>query len=217
MRFSPFISLLLVVNFCTAQTKISSTVFIPSLDSLTYSCTLFFVKQASADLAQFNYKAKGQILNYLPSPGWNFATNSPILTLSFADLFNAINFKRTTKAQAQRIVLGYETGMNAALIEVAQLHASLSNQLNFYNSSLEVLSLENQRFSIVEKDFQNNTIPPSQFLAAQISYANLLNTLQQKLFDLYRSRSELLIKARKGDWVSLPDELLNNSPNTAVK
>jgi hypothetical protein len=202
--------ILLSLN-CNSQDRINQVSFVPELENLKSSCQHFFIKQAVADLAQFNYKIKGQLLNYLPSPGWNFATQTPILAFSFSSIFQAINTKRSNRAQAQRIVLQYETQMNSALIEVVQLHESLKNQLTFYNSSLEILDLEKQRFSIVQKDFNNSLIAPSLYLAAQINFANLSNSLNQKLYDLYRSRSELLIKAKKGDWVALPVSLsLNN-------
>lgn len=217
LRFWSFCYILLVINYCNAQPPISQAIFLPSLDSLKASCINFYIKQAIADLEQFNYKSKGQILNYLPSPGWNFATASPILSLSFNDLYQAINTRRINKAQAQSIVLSYEAAMNAALIEVMQLHTALSFQVQFYNASLEILELEKQRFSIVQIDFDKSLIPPSQYLAAQISFANLKNAINQKLFELYRSRSELLIKAKKGDWVSLPDGLLKHSPNNHAR
>lgn len=216
-RVTIVLSFVLSSFLVQAQSQINPGIFLPSLDSLKASCINFYKKQAVADLHQYNYKTKGQVLNFLPSPGWNFATQSPILTVSFADVFRAVNTKRTNKAQSKRIVLSYEAEMNAALIEVVQLHASLANQLNLYNSSLEILELEKQKFSIIQKDFDQSIIPPSQYLAAQISFANLSNNLNQKLYDLYRSRSELLIKAKKGDWVSLPDGLLSLSNNLQAK
>ena len=94
--------------------------------------------------------------------------------------------------------------MNAALIEVTQLHASLVNQLNLYNASLKVLELEKQKFSMVDKDYTLAVIPPSAYLTAQIAFSTLENNLNVRLFDLQRAKAELLIKAKKGDWVALP-------------
>lgn len=186
-----------------SQTPIPAT-FIPNLDSLKSSCKYFYTKQAIADLSQFDYRVKFQLLNYLPSPGWNVATNSPIFTVNFSDIFRAVNLRRQNVAQARRIILFYESQMNAALIEVTQLHASLVNQLNLYNASLKVLELEKQKFSMVEKDYTLAVIPPSEYLTAQIAFSTLENNLNVRLFDLQRAKAELLIKAKKGDWVALP-------------
>jgi hypothetical protein len=193
-----------------SQTPIPTT-FIPNLDSLKTSCKYFYTKQAVADLSQFDYKVKGQFLNYIPSPGWNFATGSPILTANFSDVFRAVNLRRANVAQARRIILLYETQMNAALIEVVQLHASLTNQLNLYNASLKVLELEKQKFSMVEKDYTLAIIPPSEHITAQIAFSTLENNLNVRLFDLQKAKADLFIKAKKGDWVALPFSSFNVS------
>ena len=193
-----------------SQTPIPAT-FIPNLDSLKTSCKYFYTKQAIADLSQFDYRVKFQLLNFLPSPGWNVATNSPILTINFSDIFRAVNLRRQNVAQARRIILLYETQMNAALIEVVQLHASLANQLNLYNASLKVLELEKQKFSMVEKDYTLAIIPPSEHITAQIAFSTLENNLNVRLFDLQKAKADLLIKAKKGDWVALPFSSFNVS------
>jgi outer membrane protein TolC len=194
--FFPFLSL--------AQINDS---FIPNLDSLKASCKFFYTKQAVADLTQFDYKTKGQVLNYLPSIGWNVAANSPIFTIN----------KRANIAQAKRIILVYETQMNAALIEVIQLHASLINQLNLYLASLKLLELERQKFLLIEKDYQKGIAQPSAYLTAQISFSTLENNLNARLFDLQKSKADLLIKAKKGDWVALPLSHFNSHLTTTVK
>jgi hypothetical protein len=204
--FFPFLSL--------AQINDS---FIPNLDSLKASCKFFYTKQAIADLSQFDYRVKFQLLNFLPSPGWNVATNSPIFSINFSDIFRAVNLRRQNVAQARRIILLYESQMNAALIEVTQLHASLVNQLNLYNASLKVLELEKQKFSMVEKDYTLAVIPPSEYLTAQIAFSTLENNLNVRLFDLQRAKAELLIKAKKGDWVALPFHSFNVSLKFPVK
>lgn len=204
--FFPFLSL--------AQINDS---FIPNLDSLKASCKFFYTKQAIADLSQFDYRVKFQLLNFLPSPGWNVATNSPIFSINFSDIFRAVNLRRQNVAQARRIILLYESQMNAALIEVTQLHASLVNQLNLYNASLKVLELEKQKFSMVEKDYTLAVIPPSDYLTAQIAFSTLENNLNVRLFDLQRAKAELLIKAKKGDWVALPFHSFNVSLKFPVK
>jgi hypothetical protein len=208
--------LLLVSTNLPAQTPIPAT-FIPNLDSLKSSCKYFYTKQAIADLSQFDYRVKFQLLNYLPSPGWNVATNSPIFSINFSDIFRAVNLRRQNVAQARRIILLYESQMNAALIEVTQLHASLVNQLNLYNASLKVLELEKQKFSMVEKDYTLAVIPPSEYLTAQIAFSTLENNLNVRLFDLQRAKAELLIKAKKGDWVALPFHSFNVSLKFPVK
>lgn len=204
--FFPFLSL--------AQINDS---FIPNLDSLKASCKFFYTKQAVADLTQFDYRVKLQLLNFLPSPGWNVATNSPIFTINFSDIFRAVNLRRQNVAQARRIILLYESQMNAALIEVVQLHASLTNQLHVYNQSLKVLELEKQKFSMVEKDYTLAIIPPSEYLTAQIAFSTLENNLNVRLFDLQKAKAELLIKAKKGDWVALPFHSFNVSLKFPVK
>ncbi len=193
--------ILLVSEKLTAQT-VSIEVFLPPLDTLHKSCINFYKKQAIAELEQFNYRSKGKILNYLPMPGWNYA-GTPMLTVNTSIFFQAINFDRSMKAQARQIVRTNETLMNAALIEVTQFYQALTYQVLVYNSSIERLELEKQKFSITQKDFENSLILPSQYLAGQISLSSEKNQVNQKLYDLYRSRSELLIKAKKGDWVSL--------------
>lgn len=204
--FFPFLSL--------AQINDS---FIPNLDSLKASCKFFYTKQAVADLTQFDYKTKGQVLNYLPSIGWNVAANSPIFTINTNEIFSGINNKRANIAQAKRIILAYETQMNAALIEVIQLHASLINQLNLYLASLKLLELERQKFLLIEKDYQKGIAQPSAYLTAQISFSTLENNLNARLFDLQKSKADLLIKAKKGDWVALPLSHFNSHLTTTVK
>jgi hypothetical protein len=107
--------------------------------------------------------------------------------------------------------------MNAALIEVVQLHASLVNQLNLYNNSIKVLELEKQKFSMVEKDYTNALIAPSEHLTAQIAFSTLANNLNIRLFDLQKAKAELLIKAKKGDWVALPFSSFNVSLKFPLK
>lgn len=204
--FFPFLSL--------AQINDS---FIPNLDSLKASCKFFHTKQAIADLSQFDYRVKFQLLNYLPSPGWNVATNSPIFSINFSDIFRAVNLRRQNVAQARRIILLYESQMNAALIEVIQLHASLINQLNLYLASLKLLELERQKFLLIEKDYQKGIAQPSAYLTAQISFSTLENNLNARLFDLQKSKADLLIKAKKGDWVALPLSSFNVSLKFQLK
>ncbi|MFM7853289.1 MAG: TolC family protein, partial [Flammeovirgaceae bacterium] len=188
------ISLTLICQFSFGQINDD---FIPNIDSLKSSCIHFYAKRAIADLTAYNYKIKWQVLNYLPSPGWNVATNSPILQINFGDIFRAVNLRRQNVAQARRIILYYESEMNAALIEVTQLHQSLVNQLHLYNSSIKVLELEKQKFDMVEKDYTNTIIPPSEYLTAQIAFSTLQNNLNIRLFDLQKAKAELLIKAKK--------------------
>lgn len=107
--------------------------------------------------------------------------------------------------------------MNAALIEVTQLHASLANQLQLYNASLKVLELEKQKFSMVEKDYTLAIIPPSEHITAQIAFSTLENNLNIRLFDLQKAKAELLIKAKKGDWVALPFSSFNVSLKFPIK
>jgi hypothetical protein len=212
--FVNILTILLVIIFSPAKTQICEA-FVPNLDSLKNSCQYFYTKQAIADLAQFDYRIKAQFLNYIPSPGWNVATNSPIFSINFSDIFRVVNLRRQNIAQARRIILFYEAQMNAALIEVTQLHTSLTNQLSLYNASLKVLELEKQKFSMVEKDYTLAVIPPSEFLTAQIAFNNLINNLNVRLFDLQKAKAELLIKAKKGDWVALPVSIV--PPNLQVK
>ncbi|MCA4900655.1 MAG: hypothetical protein ING88_17945 [Cytophagales bacterium] len=145
------------------------------------------------------------------------ATNSPIFTVNFSDIFRAVNLRRQNVAQARRIILLYESQMNAALIEVTQLHASLANQLQLYNASLKVLELEKQKFSMVEKDYTLAIIPPSEHITAQIAFSTLENNLNIRLFDLQKAKAELLIKAKKGDWVALPFSSFNVSLKFPIK
>ena len=216
LTISPFFTFFIVNHCLLAQNPISPE-FIPNLDSLKSSCKYFYTKQAIADLSQFDYKVKFQFLNYLPSPGWNVATNSPIFTVNFSDIFRVANLRRQNVAQARRIILFYEAQMNAALIEVTQLHRSLANQLQLYNSSIKVLELEKQKFSMVEKDYALALIPPSEHLTAQIAFSTLENNLNVRLFDLQKAKAELLIKAKKGDWVALPFSSFNVSLKFPLK
>jgi hypothetical protein len=208
-----FLHLLFITLFSNAQAPITDDSFLPNLDSLKISTKIFYLKQANADLAQFQYATKGKVLKYIPSLGYNVATASPIFTLNISDLFSATNTKRQIKAQEQRIILLYETQYNQNLIEVTQLHEALSNQVVFYNTWLLITDLEAQKLSIIKKDYENNLVPPSTWLNAQIQFENLSNSIKQKLFELYKARSELLTKAKKGDWVALP-VLSNNSLNS---
>jgi hypothetical protein len=76
---------------------------------------------------------------------------------------------------------------------------------------LKLLELERQKFLLIEKDYQKGIAQPSAFLTAQISFSTLENNLNARLFDLQKSKADLLIKAKKGDWVALPFSSFNVS------
>ncbi len=213
------ILLLLFVNtFVPAQsihTSDKNLIFpvssVPEIDSLQTSITKYFQEKTLAELEQYNYKTRAQWLKFLPSPGWNFILNSPVISYNFSDVANAVNYKYIRKATVNAIIQANQVELNSTWYEIVLLRETLTSKINAYNATFDLLSLHTAKFEIVEKGYNKNEITPSDFLNAKLSLASFTNSLQKDFSALVQLRNELLIKSKKGDAIPLFDKLLYSS------
>gem|GEM_PF-5446317 len=212
-QISAFLCLLLVYTGATAQTEIRPETFIPCLDTLKKALEGHFLALSDVELSQFRTRTKANFLNYLPSPGWNFSTNAPVLSWNLSELFSAVNARQVNKASVQAIREKWQAQYQAAWIEVQMHHQNLTAQIVTYNASLELLEIHRARFEITQRSYQSNEITPSDFLTAKASFLQIRNSAAQKYLELIQLRNELFIKSKKGDSSSL----FGISPNVSIK
>lgn len=203
-------------NISLAQNHIIEDQFIPPLDSLKNQVVKFYQCQALAQIEQYQYKTKANWLNYIPSPGWNFTVNAPVLSYNLSELYQAVNAKRSRRATLKAIIALNEVQLNLAWSEIALLRETLLNRVQAYNASLELLTLHQTKFQIIEKGFTQSEITPSEFLTARLTLATFTNDLRKEYSTLFQLRNELLIKSKKGERLSLSD-VLNETLNRPVK
>jgi hypothetical protein len=194
---------LLIVNSCSGQNRIYPVDFVDSLDTLQSSIVQFYREKALAELENYNYRTRAHWLKYLPSPGWNFIFNSPIISYNFSDVANAINAKHIRKATITAILQANQVQMNSAWYELVLQRETLISKINAYNSTLNLLELYQAKYEIVEMGFVKNEITPSDYLSAKLTLASFKNSLEKDFSTLVQLRNELLIKAKKGKTISL--------------
>lgn len=194
---------LIFITFQTkAQIKIDST-FIPNYDSLKLSLQDFYRRKTTAEQQQYKYKQKWRWLKYLPSVGYSFFLNTPIVSYNTNEVYNAINDKHIIRAQCESLSQINETLYNEDLTEVKYTVEILRDRIQQYNSQLMIFDLEKKRYEIVEKSYTNKEITPTEFITKQIDYNNFQGQLRKEYTDIKILRNEILIKAKKTAWNSL--------------
>lgn len=205
VRFCFIACLLFVFIYSHSQNSISVIDFVPPLDTLQRSIIKFHRESALAELENYNYKTRANWLRYIPSPGWNFVMNSPVISYNFSDVADAINAKHIRKATVNAIIQTHTVEMNSAWSELVILRESLISKIQAYNGTFDLLTLYKKKFEIVEKGFAVNEVTPSDYLNAKLVFASFYNSLQKEFSTLVQLRNELLIKSKKGVRISLFD------------
>jgi hypothetical protein len=185
-----------------AQSKIDST-FIPHIDSLKTSLRLFYQVKSDAEQEEFKYKSKFKFLRFLPSIGWDAFRMSPIVSVNSNSIYYEINRRRETNAKLSGLEKTNEVQYNSDISNITFLRNTLQRKVFYYNAQIELLLLEEQRFQIIEKAYDNHEIVPSEYLTKQIAYQGFKNSIKLLEVELYDMRNKILTISKQAPWESL--------------
>jgi len=208
LRFCLVLLLLFVITFSPAQNPIQPA-FVPHSDSLRTSLIQSYRAEALAELEQYNYKTKAKWLNFIPSPG--ITLGAPTINYNLSNVAQAINGKHIKAATQDAILLRWQVQLNSAWSEIVLLRETLLNRIEAYNASLDLVQLHQAKFEIIEKGYSKSEVTPSEYLTGKLALASIFNELRKEFSALVSLRNELLIKAKKGNTISLFDGLLQSS------
>lgn len=171
-----------------------------SFDSLKYSLRVFYIKKTEAEQTQFKTKIKYKWLKFVPSIGWNFGLNSPVVGYNTNDLVNALNHKTNKEAILSGFERQNEVLYNDAVTEVKYLLKNLNFMLKQYYSGVTVFNLQKDLFLIIERQYQKGELLPSEYLQKKIAYEKVLMDREKLKYKLIEMRNTILIKGKMNEY-----------------
>lgn len=187
-----------------SQALLDTSQFLPHRKDLEEHLRKFYTKKKEALKAEFQTKNKYKFLRFLPSLGYNFIQNTPIMIFSSSQIESYQNTKATQKAKIQSIERVNEVDFNEILNEVIQLRETLKNRIDYYNSRVKNFEIQKALFiEIIEKQYKNREIPPSEYLKQLKDFQTQLNLIEYEYFQILEAKNTILIKSKVFKWSEL--------------
>lgn len=142
---------------------------IVSEDSLTASTRRYYLRKMESEMTEFSYREKGKWLKYMPRLGFSLIRFFPIADYDTRLLYEAKNDRVRKNAKLQSIQQKNELAFQKTVNSLKSLYRLLQAKINYYNASLTVDKLKTQHLAIIEQQYQNAEIRPTQYLQAKVS------------------------------------------------
>lgn len=188
-----FLCLFLIISdFSYGQTQIDTATFIPGIDSLKSDLKKYYGQKTAAEILEYNYSVKNRWLRFIPTIGFSIVPLSPILALNTNGLVQYAEHTAQKKAKMMNIVRMNSLQYEKECITLSYQYLDLKSKIVVYNFKVENFALQTSRFEINKKAYNNNEIPPSEYLNRQIEYNNLISDLKSMEMELNSLKYKIL-------------------------
>ena len=188
-----FLCLFLIIsNFSYGQTQIDTATFIPGIDSLKSDLKKYYGQKTAAEILEYNYSVKNRWLRFIPTIGFSIVPLSPILALNTNGLVQYAEHAAQKKAKMMNIVRMNSLQYEKECITLSYQYLDLKSKIVVYNFKVENFVLQTSKFEISKKAYNNNEIPPSEYLNRQIEYNNLISDLKSMEMELNSLKYKIL-------------------------
>lgn len=188
-----FLCLFLIIsNFSYGQTQIDTATFIPGIDSLKSDLKNYYDQKTAAEILEYNYSVKNRWLRFIPTIGFSIVPLSPILALNTNGLVQYAEHAAQKKAKMMNIVRMNSLQYEKECITLSYQYLDLKSKIVVYNFKVDNFVLQTSKFEISKKAYNNNEIPPSEYLNRQIEYNNLISDLKSMEMELNSLKYKIL-------------------------
>ena len=149
--------------------RISIEEFVLSQDSLIENARRYYLRKMESEMTEYAYQEKGKWLKFMPRLGFSLIRFTPIADYDTRLLYEAKNDRIRKNAKLQSIQKKNELAFQGTANSLKSLYRLLQAKIDFYNAYLSVNDLKAQHMAIIEQQYQNAEIPPTQYLLAKIT------------------------------------------------
>lgn len=161
-------TLLVGCSFSYGQ-RISIDEFTMIEDSLVENARRYYLRKMESEMTEYAYQEKGKWLKYMPRLGFSLARFTPIADYDTCLIYEAKNDRIRKNAKLQSIQKKNELTFQETVNSLKSLYRLLQAKVNYYNAHLSVDELKEQHLAIIEQQYQNAEIPPTQYLQIKIT------------------------------------------------
>lgn len=188
-----FLGLFLIISiFSYGQTKIDTATFIPGIENLKSDLKKYYDDKTAAEILEYNYSVKNRWLRFIPTIGFTVVPLSPILALNTTGLVQYAEHSAQKKAKIMNIERINSLQFEKECISLSYQYLDLKSKIVVYNFKVENFALQTSMFEITKKGYNNNEIPPSEYLNRQIEYNNLISDLKSMEMELNSLKYKIL-------------------------
>ena len=159
---------LLAYSYSDGQ-RINIEEFVLNQDSLIENARRYYLRKMESEMTEYAYQEKGKWLKFMPRLGFSLTRFTPIADYDTRLLYEAKNDRIRKDAKLQSIQKKNELAFQETANSLKSLYRLLLAKINFYNAYLSVDDLKAQHMAIIEQQYQNAEIPPTQYLLAKIT------------------------------------------------
>jgi hypothetical protein len=169
---------------------------LPTKEELIQSLNRYYKALTHSQLEEYNYIERGKVLQYLPSIGYNFITNSPYVTYHTRLLFGAINADRLKKAKIKSIKMQMEIAFQTELEKLYRHYADLEAELSLYNDNIPYYQLQKELFTIAVEKYKNIESTPIEFITSKLAFINQTLKLKKQYVHIIKLKNTILDMAK---------------------
>lgn len=149
--------------------QISMQSLVADEEALIENTRSYYLRKMESEMIEFSYQEKGRWLKYVPRLGFSLTRLTPIAEYDTRLLYEATNHQTQKNAKLLSIQKKNELAFQKTVNSLKSLYRLLENKVEYYNAYLAVDELKSQQMNIIEQQYQNAEIPPSQYLQAKIT------------------------------------------------
>lgn len=188
-----FFGLFLIISFFSyGQTPIDTAKFLPGIDSLKCDLKKYYDQKTAAEILEYNYSVKNKWLRFIPTIGFTVVPLSPILAINTHGLAQFAEHTAQKKAKIMNIERMNSLQYEKECISLSYQYLDLKSKIIVYNFKVDNFALQTSKFEITKKAYNNNEIPPSEYLNRQIEYNNLISDLKSMEMELNSLKYKIL-------------------------
>jgi len=158
---------------CLVSPVFGITDTLPSKAELFESLATYYEQKTQAELTEFEETTKGEWLKYLPSVGITYTLDNqprPAASLNTGVIYQAKKNKQRRTSKRKAIVQVNELAHQEDRIRLRQLLEQYRMEQEALVFQEEIFEIDRQLFLIEEAKYEQNQIPPSEFLKIKRRY-----------------------------------------------
>lgn len=188
---------------------------LPSLETLYQSIQDYYLKEANAQLLEFQESQKGEWLKYVPNIGFGYTIGTkevegstqivgrlrPSVSLNTSILYQAKKGKQLRAAKIKSIESSVLLLIQEEQRKLLQLYSTYQRELRSLALATEIQEIEEQIFRIQESKYNSTELTPLQFLPIKRSYLQKQYDLAEKRKGIELMVGELLFLGKWGHYL----------------
>jgi hypothetical protein len=154
-------ALSLLINSISGQIK-------TPLDSLLLAVDSLVLQRKLCDLNELKAKSKYNFLNYMPSLGYDFLNNRPLITYNVSEIARLMNDKQKKKFEVSSLEQRSNVDLQKLHKNISILYYRLSDLFSLYYIELEIYKYNSELYTFDLKRYRNNEITLEEFFKSEI-------------------------------------------------